>query len=233
MSEPTRDPFEALKTFGTGGVPVNPLDPAAVRRLGDQRRRRQNTMYGVIAAVVVAAAVIPTALIATHGDADSGPSISHTPSPDPTPTQSPTSTPTVIAFPNGGVAIKAPEDTDQLVGTTEAFKTFIKGVWQKDHDDGNDDDRQHDQGGHRPADTEAFTAARQRIEQIGERHAGDERHQHGAEKPQQRDEYGERRHPERDLPLQGQHDASHCRFGRLAHQGPASAEFMCPTHLAR
>ncbi|RNL79053.1 hypothetical protein [Nocardioides marmorisolisilvae] len=133
MSEPTRDPIEALTNFGTGGVPVNPLDPAAVRRLGDQRRRRQNTMYGVIAAVVVAAAVIPTALIATKDDGKAAPPTGEV---TPTPTPSPTPSTTIVAFPNGGVAIKAPEDTAKLVGTSDDFKTFIKGVWQKDFDSG-------------------------------------------------------------------------------------------------
>lgn len=128
----TRDPIQDLKNLGTGGITVSPLDPAQVRRLGDQRRRRQNTMYGAIAAVVVAVAVIPTALIATK-DSSSGPS--HTTiTPTITPTPKPTPTPTVIVFPDGGVAIKAPEDTDKLEGTSDEFKTFIKGVWQKDHD---------------------------------------------------------------------------------------------------
>jgi len=125
---PTRDPIEQLENFGTGGIAVNPLDPAAVRRLGDQRRKRQHTVYGAIAAVVVAAAIIPTALIATKGDDDPGQRIITDPTPTPTPT--------VIAYPDGGVAIKAPEDTDKLVGTSDEFKTFIKGVWQKDHDQG-------------------------------------------------------------------------------------------------
>jgi len=130
----TRDPIQDLKNLGTGGITVSPLDPAQVRRLGDQRRRRQNTMYGAIAAVVVAVAVIPTALIATK-DSSSGPS--HTTiTPTFTPTPKPTPTPTVIVFPDGGVAIKAPEDTDKLEGTSDEFKTFIKGVWQKDHDQG-------------------------------------------------------------------------------------------------
>jgi len=130
-SGPTRDPIQDLENFGTGGIAVNPLDPAAVRRLGDQRRRRQNTMYGAIAAVVVAVAVIPTALIATKDDGKGGaPLTNQTGTPTPTPS------PTVIVFPDGGVVIKAPEDTDQLVGTSDAFKTFIKTVWQKDHDAG-------------------------------------------------------------------------------------------------
>lgn len=128
----TPDPIQQLENFGTGGVAVNPMDPASVRRLGDQRRRRQNTLYGAIAAVVVAAAVIPTAVIATKDDAKGGPSIADTPTTTPTPTP----TPKVIVFPDGGVSIKAPEDTDKLVGTSANFQAFIKTVWQQDHDSG-------------------------------------------------------------------------------------------------
>jgi hypothetical protein len=90
-------------------------------------------MYGVIAAVVVAAAVIPTALIATKDDGKAAPPTGQV---TPTPTPSPTPSTTIVAFPNGGVAIKAPEDTAKLVGTSDDFKTFIKGVWQKDFDSG-------------------------------------------------------------------------------------------------
>ena len=124
MSEPTRDPIEALENFGTGGVPVNPLDPAAVRRLGDQRRRRQNTVYGAIAAVAVAVAVIPTAILATHDDAGKPPPITTTTTPDPT--QTPTT------FPADGVTVKSPSDLPKLVGTTEDFKSFIGTVLEDD-----------------------------------------------------------------------------------------------------
>ncbi|MFL6172217.1 MAG: hypothetical protein ACJ716_04925, partial [Marmoricola sp.] len=104
---------------------------------GDQRRRRQNTMYGVIAAVVVAVAVIPTALIATKGDGKASPPPFTNPSSvDPTPTPTPAPTSKIIVFPGGGVAIKAPTDTDKLVGTSDEFQAFIKTVWQQDHDAG-------------------------------------------------------------------------------------------------
>ncbi|MFL6106665.1 MAG: hypothetical protein ACJ72L_06860 [Marmoricola sp.] len=116
---------------------MNPLDPAAVRRLGDQRRRRQHTMYGVIAAVVVAVAVIPTAVIATKGDGKaSPPPFTNTSSADPSPTPTPTPTSKIIVFPGGGVAIKAPADTDKLVGTSDEFQAFIKTAWQQDYDQG-------------------------------------------------------------------------------------------------
>lgn len=105
---------------------MNPLDPATVRRLGDQRRRRQNTMYGVIAAVVVTAAVIPTALIATKGDGKaSPPPFTHSTSPDPTPTTVPEPTPTTITFPGNGVEVTTASDVDKLTGTSDAFKAFI------------------------------------------------------------------------------------------------------------
>ena len=38
--------------------------------------------------------------------------------------------------------------------------------------------------------------------------------------------HGERRNPERNLPLESHHDAPRRRSGRLAINGPASAEFM-------
>ena len=47
--------------------------------------------------------------------------------------------------------------------------------------------------GNGAADAEPLHPLRQRIEQIGERHAGDERQQHVAEQPEQRDQDDERR----------------------------------------
>lgn len=120
LSGPTPDPIQQLETFGTGGIAVNPLDPASVRRLGDQRRRRQNTVYGAIAAVVVAAAVIPTALIATKDDGSVAP-----PTGPPTVTQTPEPTPIVITFPGNGVEVKTAADLTKLVGTSDEFKAFM------------------------------------------------------------------------------------------------------------
>ncbi|MFL6023614.1 MAG: hypothetical protein ACJ72O_09770 [Marmoricola sp.] len=131
LSGPTPDPIQQLETFGTGGIAVNPLDPASVRRLGDQRRRRQNTMYGAIAAVVVAAAVIPTALIATKDEGSVAP-----PTGPPTVTQTPEPTPTVITFPGNGVEVKTAADVEKLTGTTSEFKTFIAATLQKAVEDG-------------------------------------------------------------------------------------------------
>jgi hypothetical protein len=129
-SGPTRDPIEALENFGTGGVPVNPLEPAAVRRLGDQRRRRQHTVYGAIAAVAVAVAVIPTAILATQDDAAKPPPIGHTTAPDPTPTATPDPTPTG-SFPKDGVEISSEADIAKLTGTSDAFKAFILAQYRK------------------------------------------------------------------------------------------------------
>jgi hypothetical protein len=122
---PTRDPIEALENFGTGGIAVNPLEPAAVRRLGDKRRRRQNTMYGAIAAVAVAAAVIPTAILATSDGDSKPPPILNSTAPDPTPTIVPEPTPIVITFPGGGVTVESAAETGKLTGTTPEFKAFI------------------------------------------------------------------------------------------------------------
>ena len=127
---PTRDPIEALENFGTGGIAVNPLEPAAVRRLGDQRRRRQTTMYGAIAAVALAAAVIPTAILATRDDGAKPPSITNTTTPEPTPTETPT--PSTIVFPENGVTVRSQADLAKLVGTTDDFKSFIGTALQTD-----------------------------------------------------------------------------------------------------
>lgn len=138
MSEPstgpTRDPIEALENLGTGGIAVNPLEPAAVRRLGDQRRRRQHTMYGAIAAVAVAAAIIPTAILTTRDDGAAPPPITNSGTPDPTPnpTPNPTPTPSTITFPGSGVAVRSAADLAKLVGTTDDFKSFIGTALAKD-----------------------------------------------------------------------------------------------------
>lgn len=114
------DPIQQLESFGNGGIAVNPLDPAAVRRLGDQRRRRQHAMYGAIAAAVLTAAVVPAAILATR---DSGaPPVAPVPGPTSSATPSPTPTET---FPAGGVTVRSEADLAALVGTSDEFKAFI------------------------------------------------------------------------------------------------------------
>ena len=91
-----------------------------------------------------------------------------------------------------------------------------------------------DQRRNAAADAQPLGPPRDRIEQIGQRHAGHERQQHVAEQPEHRDEHRERRDPERDLPLQSsspRHPAA--APGAPRHQAPASAEFMWRTHSAR
>jgi hypothetical protein len=84
MSE--RDPIRDLENFGTGGVPVTPLSPAEVRRLGDRRRTRRNAL--ATAAVVAAIAAIATPFAFLGGAAD-----------DPTPTPPATSSTAVTQIP--------------------------------------------------------------------------------------------------------------------------------------
>ena len=75
---------------------------------------------------------------------------------------------------------------------------------------------------------------RQRIEQIGERHAGDERQQDSLSSQSKRDEHSERREPEHHLPLQRPLRTSVSRPRAGAHQPlRLRAEFMWRTHSAR
>jgi hypothetical protein len=56
-----------------------------------------------------------------------------------------------------------------------------------------------DQRGDQPADAEALQPVRDRIEQIGKRHAGDERQQNLVQDPQRGHADKKRQHPERHL----------------------------------
>ena len=60
----------------------------------------------------------------------------------------------------------------------------------------------HHEGGHRAIDAKPFDAVRNRIEQIGQRHARDERQQNAMQQPDQCDADQQRRDPEQNLPLQ-------------------------------
>jgi hypothetical protein len=61
MSE--RDPIRDLENFGTGGVPVTPLSPAEVRRLGDRRRTRRNAVVAAGTVAAIAAIATPLAFL--------------------------------------------------------------------------------------------------------------------------------------------------------------------------
>ncbi len=108
MSE--RDPIRDLENFGTGGVPVTPLSPAEVRRLGDRRRTRRNALAaaGAVAAVVLVAT--PFAFVGGGAEKPTPPSTTITP----TVTDSGTATPKP-APPNGWVTT-IPEKFPLLAG---------------------------------------------------------------------------------------------------------------------
>jgi hypothetical protein len=67
---------------------------------------------------------------------------------------------------------------------------------------------------------EAFEPVGERIEKIGQRHAGDEREQRVAQNPDQQDEDDQRPDPEQHLPLQ-------------IHWLRPSQDAMCRIHAAR
>jgi hypothetical protein len=66
MSE--RDPIRDLENFGAGGVPVTPLSPAEVRRLGDRRRTRRNALATTGAVAAIAAIATPFAFLGGGSD---------------------------------------------------------------------------------------------------------------------------------------------------------------------
>lgn len=126
MPEHTHDPIDDLENFGTGGLTVNPMEPALVRRLGDRRRNRRRGAIALAASVVaIAGAVTPIALLSGK---DSGqPPITHTPSPTPTPSTTPTvtTTPTDITYPGNGIEVVTAADAAKLTGTSQEFRDFI------------------------------------------------------------------------------------------------------------
>jgi hypothetical protein len=71
------DPIQDLENFNSEGLPVNPLAPSEVRRLGDRMRRRRNAA-GLVAGV--AAIAVIAAPIALYAGRDSS-----APSPTPAP----------------------------------------------------------------------------------------------------------------------------------------------------
>ena len=130
MPEHTHDPIDDLENFGTGGLTVDPMEPALVRRLGDRRRNRRRAAIAVAASVVaIAATVTPIALLS--GRDDSGqPPIMHTPTPTPTSTVTAT-TPTDITYPGNGIEVVTAADAAKLTGTSQEFRDFIATQAQK------------------------------------------------------------------------------------------------------
>lgn len=120
MSDPTRD----LENFGTGGIVTTPLPPSEVRRLGNRRRTRRRTTAAAASFAVLAAVAVPFALV-NHGSGSNGqaPHIATTPTSTPTPTQK--IPPAVISYPDPGIEITSPQQSDKLVGTSTAFQQFI------------------------------------------------------------------------------------------------------------
>ena len=81
------DPIDDLENFNSEGLPVNPLAPSEVRRLGDRMRRRRNATAVVAGVAAVAVIAAPIALFASRDNSSS-------PSPAP-PATSPTGSPDV------------------------------------------------------------------------------------------------------------------------------------------
>ncbi|RJS46511.1 sensor domain-containing protein [Nocardioides cavernaquae] len=102
MSE--RDPIRDLENFGTGGVPVTPLSPAEVRRLGDRRRTRRNAVVATGAVAVVAVIAAPFAFLG------GGPNRPEPPSTTITPTVTPSVTDSAEPAPPGGWRTTIPDD---------------------------------------------------------------------------------------------------------------------------
>lgn len=122
MSDQTRDPIRQLADLTSAQLPVAPLAPAEVRRLGDRRRARRHAAVAAAAVLLAVAVAVPVGLIAGRGGSDAEPPI--------------TEAPTVITFPGGGVQVTSPGETDKLEGTSQEFKSFIAGVWQHELDQG-------------------------------------------------------------------------------------------------
>ncbi|HET6151849.1 MAG TPA: hypothetical protein VFE15_02780 [Marmoricola sp.] len=121
MSDPTRD----LENFGTGGIVTTPLPPSEVRRLGDRRRTRRRTTTAVASFAVLAAVAVPFALT-NHGGADGSRQVGPaTTSPSTSPTPTPKAPPAVITYPDPGIEVSSPQESDKLVGTSVAFQKFI------------------------------------------------------------------------------------------------------------
>lgn len=87
------DPIHDLENFNSEGLPVNPLAPSEVRRLGDRMRRRRNAASVVAGVAAVAVIAAPIALFAGRDDSSS-------PSPAPAPTTSTTGSPDVTTPPS-------------------------------------------------------------------------------------------------------------------------------------
>ena len=73
------DPIHDLENFNSEGLPVNPLAPSEVRRLGDRMRRRRNAAAAVAGVAAVAVIAAPIALYAGR-DGSSAPSPAPSPS---------------------------------------------------------------------------------------------------------------------------------------------------------
>jgi len=102
------DPIHDLENFNSEGLPVNPLAPSEVRRLGDRMRRRRNAAAVVAGVAAVAVIAAPIALYAGRDD-------SSAPSPAPSPSESTTSAP-VVPDPIVSWFEEIPEDFPLAVG---------------------------------------------------------------------------------------------------------------------
>jgi hypothetical protein len=91
------DPIKDLENFNSEGLPVNPLAPSEVRRLGDRMRRRRNAAAVVAGVAAVAVIAAPIALFAGRDDSSAPspapPATSTTSTPDVDPTTPPTPEP--------------------------------------------------------------------------------------------------------------------------------------------
>jgi len=100
------DPINRLENFNREGLPVTPIAPSEVRRLGNRMRRRRNAAAVVGAVAAVAVIATPIALFAGSGSGGSGPGPSEPSTITDTPT---TTTPTATPGPSGWVT-RIPDD---------------------------------------------------------------------------------------------------------------------------
>jgi len=113
------DPIKDLENFNSEGLPVNPLAPSEVRRLGDRMRRRRNATAAVAGVAAVAVIAAPIALFAGRDNMSSptpAPPSSTSGSPDVEVTTAPTPEPIrvlVKEIPDGFPLAAAWPDDDQ------------------------------------------------------------------------------------------------------------------------
>ncbi len=101
--------------------------------------------------------------------------------------------------------------TRQARGETGDLRLQHGNEQQERRHQGDKENRGDDQDGDGPRTSPPFQSVGNRIQEIGDQHAGDERHQHAAQFVQQEHEDGEARQADPDVPC-----PHHARFPDLA-----------------